>query len=227
MTEVSTTNIDQLPINPQITSNNNQIQLIKNELPNQLSNNPLSNNQLSNSENLDTKIQNYGEQLNMERKVDSVNQNIDYNTQLSSVLKEASEAGVTVLPSRDIPQNVLKMQHDEQVKPNFIPEKNEDYIGNIVDRDKEIQEKRRKQNQTDNLDYIFEQIQQPLLISIIYFIFQLPILRNNMFIFLPKLFHKDGNPNIYGYLINSLLFGLIYFSLSKGIGFLGKIQLPF
>ena len=202
MAESGTTSIDQLPVNPQMsTNNNNSIQLVKNELP---------NNEIQN-----TKIENYGQQLNNERKIDPQVRNIDYSSQLNTVLKEASAAGATVLPSRDIPMNQLPIQQDQEVKPNFVPENKEDYIGNILDREKIIQENRQKQNQSDNMDFIYEQLQQPLLISIIYFIFQLPIIRDNMLYMLPKLFNKDGNPNLYGYVGTSLLFGFVYFLLTR------------
>ena len=212
MAECGTTSIDQLPVNPQMNSNNNNnpIQLVKSELP---------NNDIQN-----TKIQNYGEQLNNERKIDSQVQNIDYGSQLNSVLQEASASGATVLPSRDIPQNTLPIQQDQEIKPNFIPENKEDYIGSILDREKIIQQNRQKQNQSDNMDYLCQQLQQPLLISIIYFIFQLPIVRTNMFYMLPKLFNKDGNPNLYGYVGNSLLFGLVYFILTGGMSYIADFS---
>jgi len=239
MAEVGTTSISQLPVNPQNASNSgsmqntnvsnpgsSNIQLIKNELPSSQVQQHIQEQMISHDNNLQNqKLENYGEQLSSERNNMNVNQNIDYNAQLSPILKDASESGATVLPSRDIPHNVLKMQHDEHVKPNFVPKPEEDYIGSLADKDKEIEEKRRRQNQNDNLEYVFEQIQQPLLISIVYFIFQLPIIKNNMFILLPKLFHKDGNHNVYGYLFNSILFALSYYGLSKGINLLGKLSL--
>ena len=54
---------------------------------------------LENTENI--KIENYGQQLNEERK-DIMTQSINYNTDLNSVLKEGNAEGATVLPSRDI-----------------------------------------------------------------------------------------------------------------------------
>ena len=230
MTEVGTTSISQLPVNPQTGHNagsvqNSNIQLIKNELPSEQVQQHIQEQVISReNNNQNQKIENYGEQLSVERNNMNVNQNIDYNAQLSPILKDASESGATVLPSRDIPHNVQKMQQDEQIKPNFIPKQDEDYIGNLANKDREIEDNKRKQNQNDNLEYVFEQIQEPLLISIVYFIFQLPIIKNNMFILLPKLFNKDGNHNVYGYLFNSILFAISYYGLSKSINLLGKLS---
>ena len=88
-----TTQIDQLPVaNTQSSAPTLQPVQPQSLEPNQ------------NTENI--KIQNYGQQLNMERSSETGSQvpPIDYTTQLSSALKEASASGATVLPSRDIPQ---------------------------------------------------------------------------------------------------------------------------
>ena len=200
MSSIGTTEIDQLPVNPQITSNSQPTQQL-----------------IENNDNQNIKIENYGQQLNSERNVDKAIQPIDYSAQLNSVLKEASAAGVTVLPSRDIPQNTLSLQQDENTKVNFVPNKSNDYIGDIMDREKILQENERKQNKSDNLDYIYQQLQLPLLVALVYFIFQLPVVRKHVLAFLPSLFNKDGNPNLSGYIFNSTMFGLIYLLLIKGI----------
>tara|TARA_B100001093_G_scaffold502110_1_gene554634 strand:- start:399 stop:1055 length:657 start_codon:yes stop_codon:yes gene_type:complete len=212
MTTIGTTSIEQLPQNPQ--SNNN------NTTPIQPSS--LSNNNQNTADTQNVKIENYGQQLNAERKIDPVVQQIDYTSELNSVLKEASSVGATVLPSRDIPQNTLSMQQDENIKVNHVPNKSNDYIGDIINNEKTLKENQRKQNHSDNLDYIYEQIQLPLLIGIMYFLFQLPAVRKHFLTFLPSLFNKDGNPNVYGYIFNSVLFGLIYLLLTKGIEYLTR-----
>lgn len=200
MSSIGTTSIDSLPVS------NDQ----KNEKPVTLPN-------LENTENI--KIENYGQQLNEERKKDIMSQQINYSTELNSVLKEASAAGATVLPSRDIPQNTLPIQNDKGIIQNQVPINNNDYIGNIIDRERIIKENNKKENAKDNMDYIFESLQIPLLLSIMYFIFQLPAVRKNLLTFLPALFNKDGNPNLYGYLFNSVIFGLSYFGIQNGLNY--------
>ena len=195
-----TTSIDQLPTNSEVNSQNNQ---------------PVQ--PLQNLGEQNVKIENYGQQLNAERKIDPVVQQIDYNAQLSSVLKDAAAAGATVLPSRDIPQNTMSLQHDQETKPNFVPKGDEDYIGNILDKEKLLQENQKKQNQSDNMDYIYQQLQIPILVGIIYFLFQLPIIRKYVMAFLPNLFNKDGSPNLSGYIFNSVIFALFYTLLIKGL----------
>ena len=207
MTENGTTSIDNLPINPQISSNStNSIQTTN--LPQQ----GFSSN---NNENI--KIENYGQQLNAERNNNSNVQPIDYTSELNSTLKDITMQGVTALPSRDIPHNTLPLQQDEHTKPNFVPDKSNDYIGDIIDKQQIIKENTKKQNQFDNLDYIYQELQMPVLVVIIYFLFQLPAVRKQILSFLPSLYNKDGNPKLYGYLFNSIIFGILYFVLTKTI----------
>ena len=202
------TSIEQLPINSQINSINQPIQPIQSIQPQQ---------NLGESQNI--KIENYGQQLNTERSTDQAAQALDYTSQLNSALKDATASGATVLPSRDIPQNTLQLQHDQETKPNYIPKQDEDYIGNIIDREQILQENQKKRNQSDNIDYIYQQLQLPLLVGLIYFLYQLPIVRKYLLVFLPSLFNKDGNPNLFGYIFNSVVFALLYTLLIKTIDF--------
>ena len=184
---------------------------------------PVQNNKsdpIGNVENV--KMQSYGEQLNKERK-NSVNmQQMDYTSEISSVLKDTIDSGasVTALPSRDIPQATLPMQNDAEVKQNYIKKNDHDYIGNMITREDIIRKNKMKENKKDNFEYIYEQIQIPLLIGVIYFLFQLPATRKNLFYFIPALFNKDGNPNLQGYLFNSFVFALLFLGIQKIIDYL-------
>ena len=210
MAENGTTSIDQLPVNPQISSNNNQTaQFSNNGLPQQIQSNV--------SETQNVKIENYGQQLNAERSVDPMVQQLDYGSQLNATLKDVGMSGATALPSRDIPQNTLHMQQDEETKVNFIPNKSNDYIGDLLNKEQILKDNTRKNNQSDNLDYIYEQLQIPIIVSILYFLFQLPATRKHLFSFLPALFNNDGNPNLYGYIFNSIIFGGLYYGMNKGL----------
>jgi len=199
-----TTSIDQLPINPQGNASS--------AAPVQ----PTPSENLGEAQNV--KIENYGQQLQSERGTDPVVNNIDYSAQLSSSLKEASASGATVLPSRDIPHNTLSIQHDDTTKPNFVPpNKDKDYIGDILNKERIIQDSHRKQNQSDNIDYIYQQLQLPIIVGILYFLFQLPVFRNQLLAFLPSLFNKDGNPKLSGYIFNSIMFAVLYGVIVKGM----------
>ena len=192
-----TTNIDDLP-----SANSNNV----NSAPVQ---NVFSEN---NTENV--KMPNYGEQLNSEKEVAPALQNIDYTSKLNSSLKDIGNGNPLQLPSRDIPQNTASVNNDVNVQPNYIPPNNNDYIENHVTPNEIIQQNREKEVLNDKTEEFYETIQMPLLVGLLFFIFQLPFIRKNLFIYLPSLFNKDGNPNLSGYLFNSVIFALLYFSFT-------------
>jgi len=196
-TNQETTNIDELP-----SSNSNNV----NSAPVQ---NVFSEN---NTENV--KMPNYGEQLNSEKEVAPALQNIDYTSKLNSTLKDIGNGNPLQLPSRDIPQNTASVNNDVNVQPNYIPPNNNDYIANHVTPNEIIQQNREKEMINDKTEEFYETIQMPLLVGLLFFIFQLPFIRKNLFIYLPSLFNKDGNPNLSGYLFNSAIFALLYFSFT-------------
>ena len=135
-------------------------------------------------------------------------------------IQQASAAGMTGLPARDIPQNQEGLTRDHQMKPNYIPSnENVDYIREQQNNEDIIREYARRQQKTDSLDNMYNELQIPILIAVLYFSFQLPIVRKNLFKFLPSLFSKDGNPNLSGYIVNSLIFAGLYFGLTKGLNY--------
>jgi len=137
--------------------------------------------------------------------------------ELVSGIQQASANGGTGLPSRDIPTNTVHFA-DDQVKPNYVPEKEQsDYIHN-TDTEQDILARRVKnQNSRDSLEILYDEFQIPIIIGLLYFIFQLPIVKSKVLAILPSLFNKDGNPNLTGYIINSMFFGLAYYIISKAL----------
>lgn len=121
--------------------------------------------------------------------------------QLLNDINEASIKGDTQLPPRDIP---MEQEIDEETTPNYVP-KGEKYI------------KDEKHKKDENMDKIYDEIQTPILLSIIYFLFQLPVFRMFMFKIFPFMFSSDGNSNIQGYFGFSMMFGLFYYIISKVI----------
>jgi len=137
--------------------------------------------------------------------------------QIVNGLQQASSAGLTQLQSRDIPRNTENIMQDPQIQANYIPpnRETEDYIGDYEDNDEIISKYNRRVEQDSSLDQLYDEIQVPLLICILYFLFQLPIFRRLLFKYFPVLFFRDGNINIYGYLFTSVLFGTLYYFISK------------
>ena len=134
-------------------------------------------------------------------------------SQIVNGLQQASVAGATSLPSRDIPTNTQQLTHDPAVQVNYVPPappNQNDYI-NDEPTEYDYPEERVK----NTLDKVYEDIQAPLLLSVLYFIFQLPIIRKLIFKYIPFFCSNDGNYNLNGLILTSAMFGFIYFSLTK------------
>jgi ATP-dependent Zn protease len=138
-------------------------------------------------------------------------------SQIVNSLQQASITGATQLPSRDIPMNTSGHTHDPYVQPNYVPQakSNDDYIKNFESNDDIINNYSRNAQQNHVLDDMYNEIQTPLLLAVMYFLFQLPFFRTKLYIYLPILFSEDASMNVNGYIFNSVLFGLIYYMLNK------------
>lgn len=141
--------------------------------------------------------------------------------QIVSGLQQASASGATQLASRDIPMTTSNIMQDQEVRPNYIPPpppiQTKNYISEhehtnpydiMNDYNKNIE-------RNGQLDDIYKEIQVPLLLAVLYFLFQLPIFKKWLFSYFPILFSNDGNFNINGYLFTSVLFSILYYLLDK------------
>ena len=151
--------------------------------------------------------------------------------QIVSGLQQASSTGATLLPSRNIPQMTVPLTQDPNIQPNYIPQppqnlysNNNDYIKDTeYETNEEILRKyNRKSEQGNSLDDIYNEIQNPFLLAILYFLFQLPFFRKILFQYFPALFHKDGNFNLTGFVFSSALFGFVYYFLEKIMGYTNR-----
>ena len=137
-------------------------------------------------------------------------------------IQSAAGTGMTELPSKHIPMETNHVTQDQQVKPNYIPPaQNENYIEeeNI---EAAIAENNSRQKGTDRLDQMYEEIQLPILIMLLFFIFQLPFVQMKLKSFLPSLFMNDGNPTLSGYAFKTVLFGLGFYGLQKASIYLSE-----
>ena len=138
--------------------------------------------------------------------------------QIVSGLQQASSTGATQLPSRDIPRNTDTIVQDPYIQPNYIPPSPiRDYINEDETPEKIIGNYNRDIKNSNTLDETYGEIQTPLLLAVLFFLFQLPFFKKLLLSYIPALFLKDGNYNINGYIFMSLLFGLIYYVINKVI----------
>jgi len=192
----STTSILDLPTNPANGGN-------------------ISNNISMTASEANTVVQ----QNNMNTNTNSVSLDQTTINQIVNGLQHASVSGATQLPSRDIPMNTSSLTHDVNITPNFIPpvpvQNRNDYIQNYQESSEIINDYNYSLENNNRLDDLYNEIQVPILLAVLYFLFQLPVFRKYLFSYFPVLFSKDGNLNINGYLFMSSLFGILYYLLNK------------
>ena len=88
-----------------------------------------------------------------------------------------------------------------------------------------LQKHEKNVKRTNELDDAFTDMQIPILISILFFVFQMPMVNTILyknFVFL-SIYNTDGNINFYGIFFKSILFGSIFYGLRKIINFLTNI----
>ena len=198
MSEINTTSINDLPTDPAAGGSiGGNINLVINETVG-------TNNQMNNPGPLNS-------QLSLDQTTIS---------QIVNGLQQASLAGATSLPSRDIPLHTEQLTSDVQIQPNYVPPpQTRDYIN---DSDDDINNCYKNERQQNSLDSIYDELQAPLLLAVLYFLFQLPFFKKNIFKYLPFFCHTDGNYNFNGLIFTCALFGFIYYSLSKTVKHFSK-----
>lgn len=209
-----TSNIAELPFNnvPLNTVEDGGNKVIENKIQNEI------NNRDQQTQIINNPAKELSNNLEMQKQPNYQN-DMDYNSMIND-LQKASQSGVTSLPSRDIPMNTQQLVQDEQIQPNFVPDTNIDYIGNNIMIDNTVNQ---NNSNINRLDEFYNTLQVPILLAILYFIFQLPIFKKYLLKYLPSLFGKDGNQNIYGYIFYSIMFGVSYVFVNNLISKLNDI----
>jgi hypothetical protein len=133
------------------------------------------------------------------------------------------------LPSRDIPRNTDGYTQDIEITANYIPpapKLTSDYIRDFQeDEEKSIKIHKEKRHRERLMDTLFTEIQIPIFIGILFFVFQMPLL--DVLIFKKfsymRIYNDDGNFNFYGLFIKSILFGFSYSVLTRSLEFLSSL----
>lgn len=197
MAEINTTSINDLPTDPSAGGSiGGNISLVINE---------------ASQNNVISPPPNQGGQSNSQLSLDQ-----STISQIVNGLQQASLAGATQLPSRDIPLQTEQLTNDAQIQPNYIPQPiQRDYINDI--NSDNINDYYRAEKNQNSLDSLYDELQAPLLLAVLYFLFQLPFFKKSVFKYLPFFCNTDGNYNFNGLIFTCALFGFIYYSLSKTV----------
>ena len=123
-------------------------------------------------------------------------------------VQRASANGMTMIPTRDIPMNPNAFTHD--------------YIKDHTSMENIVRANARQSNQIDTIEAIYYDLQMPILIGVLYFIFQMPVFRAQLLHFLPSLFGEDGNFKIMGLTATSAMFAGTFFVIMKIFNKLGE-----
>jgi hypothetical protein len=199
-----TTNIDDLPVSNQVDVNANA----------NANMNANANIKLHVQEK-NVVIDNPIKTATVEREKDT----IDINKFITGI-QQASASGLLALPSRDIPQNQQHITQDHQIQANYVPKGPDDYIKEHQTPEDIIQKNAQRETNANSLDEYYNELHIPIMIAVLYFLFHLPVVRKNMFRYIPFLFAKDGNLNGTGYVAHSILFAGLCYGIFKSINYM-------
>lgn len=154
-------------------------------------------------------------QLTVTQSIPNPTDKPNYENELITSLQKAAANGMTCLPSRDIPMHTNELHEDEKVRANYIPKPPSDYIQQQDTIDTMIQQNANKQKQSDHMDDIYNALSLPFTISLVYFIYHLPIVRLFLLTQLPFCYGKCGDIKLVGRIVESIVFGMIIYGMNK------------
>jgi len=213
-----TSNLDDLPVSNQTDQNNITLQTSE---KNTVVEGSINNIQQQRENDLKQNIaQSTGQQglNNNGNNNDNNNNNNNINDFVTSI-QSAVSSGSLSLPSRDIPQTQSHITQDDEIKQNFIPGDNADYIDEDRSKHDIINDYIKKQENNNKADDLYNKLQTPILMSVLYFIFQLPVVKKLFLKLFPAFYHKDGNLNLTGFIVNSVLFSISYYIINYSIDY--------
>ena len=159
-------------------------------------------------------------------------QELQQSTELSSEsinkivmgLQQASSTGMTQLPSSHIPMQTQTHTQDPHIQPNYIPPvQKPDYIGQHDTIHSLMQKNKSTQQEQDKLDLLYSELQMPVIIMALFFVFQMPFFQKKFLMTFPSLFMKDGQHSISGYLVKTALFGGLFYGINKATHYLSEV----
>ena len=161
-------------------------------------------------------------QAAMQRMMQSAPQT-DVN-QIVTGIQNAAAAKMTALPSRDIPMMTHPHTQDKQSRPNYVPQPKQhiDYIKQHDSIQSMIQKERKQHTKEDRLEDIYEEMQTPIFVMILFLFFELPFFQRMLQKQLPSLFSKEGTQLIGGYLLKTILFGGSFYFIQKATKYLSQ-----
>jgi len=121
------------------------------------------------------------------------------------------------LPSRDIPMNSVEYQQDEEIQANHVPKVKltSDYIRDYEAANEEARKEHRQNKYREETAHgLISDLQLPILVALLYFIFQMPVINTLLrkYLSFMNIYHEDGNFNFMGLLLKSIMFSSIFYT---------------
>lgn len=122
--------------------------------------------------------------------------------------------------NRGLPADTESYIQDEQARPNYVPSQKltTDYLREYEEKiSAKTDEYNRAKHQESMITSLYDEIQIPVLIGVMFFMFQMPFINALMFKYLAflQLYNEDGNLNLYGITLKSIVFGAFYFGFIR------------
>jgi hypothetical protein len=122
-------------------------------------------------------------------------------------------------------QEYAERAMDEQIIANHIPKPKltNDYLQDYEEKLAKLSAEHQKAKHQESLiTSVYDEMQIPILIGLMFFLFQMPIINSLMYKYLAflKLYNEDGNLNLYGLVFKSVAFGLFYFGFIRATTYL-------
>lgn len=136
----------------------------------------------------------------------------DTRTELLGGLGKLSAAGLMGLPNRDISLSTHQNVVDENTVVNHIPRQASSIPESGGD---DVFFNKSNTNQSNYIDDVYNEVQTPIFVGLLFFLLQLPAFKKYLFYFFPNLMSSEGSYNLGGYFFVSILFSLIYYILQK------------
>jgi hypothetical protein len=111
------------------------------------------------------------------------------------------------LPQRDIPRETIEHVADPQVNQPYVPPRQPEYIERVS-----------HVPQTSKLDKFVYEFRIPILVCVVYLLFELPASQATLLRFAPSLF-SDSNT---GLLAKSVSFGMLFYGVTLGMDYLSR-----
>lgn len=152
-----------------------------------------------------------------------INNYMDPSTinELVNGIEQLRQSGLTSIPTRDIPNHTERNVIDQETLSTYVPtttrDKSQAQAQPLNDDDNDEDVYNNTKIKSFSIEGVYEDIQMPIFVGILYFLFQLPVFKKYLFYFFPNLIGLDGNYNLAGYSFISILFALLFYLINVAV----------